>query len=149
MFGNPYTYNSMPTSTQPYGYPINPYTNINTQPQQQIQTQTNKIYVNGIEDVRNRVLPSSSDYIFLDNDQPILYQKIVDSKGQFEVKAFSIIPYEPKSDTKQEVDLSAYVKKSDLEPLQEEIKALKEKLSPKKVEVKNGTTTINRPTTTI
>ena len=158
MFGNNFGYNSMPTATQPYGYPMNPYMNnmanpnqmqpqSQIQPQQPITTNTNKIYVNGIEDVRNRSLLPNSDYIFLDNDNAIIYQKIVDSKGQFEVKAFDIVPHIEQKETKSEnnIDLSNYVKVTDLEPLQNDIKILKEKLLSKpaeikKVDVLNGTT---------
>ena len=46
------------------------------QPQQQPpQMNTNKIYVTGIEDARARQLPPNSDFIFLDNDKPLLYRK--------------------------------------------------------------------------
>jgi hypothetical protein len=129
MFGN---YNqfgnySMPTGTQPYGYPMNGY---NMPQQPQMQTNTNKIYVSGIEDVRQRQLPNGSDVIFLDNDKPILYQKIVDSKGQFDVKAFSITPYAPQESVKNEqpMDLSAYAKQADIEAIKSEIKAIKDRL---------------------
>ena len=44
-------------------------------PVQQAQSNTNKLYVNGIEDVRLRNLPNNSDYIFLDNDKPLIYRK--------------------------------------------------------------------------
>ena len=142
-FGNGYT---MPTATQPYGYPMNnfaPQTQMQQPQQTQVSTNTNKVYVNGIEDVRNRPLPPNSDFIFLDNDKPILYQKIVNGNGQFEVKAFNISPYEPQESQKQEspMYLSGYVKLTDLEPIKNEIKAIKEKLVTKKVEVINGTGT--------
>ena len=103
---------------------------------------TNKIYVSSIEEVKSKPLPAGSDYIFLDNDKPILYQKIVSPNGQFEVKTFSISPYSPTEGekTNSTIDLSNYVKTSDLEPIMAEIKELKTKLAPKKVEVSNGTT---------
>lgn len=130
-FGNGYG-NSYPTGTQPYGYPM-------MQPQQaqvpQAQTNTNKIYVSGIEDVRQRNLPFNSDVIFLDNDKPILYQKIVDSKGQFEVKAFTIVPYSTQESEKasQSMDLSMYAKTTDLEQIRAELKAIKDKIGDGKV----------------
>lgn len=103
------------------------------QPQPQVQntvTNTNKIYVSGIDDVKSRFLSPNSDVLFIDNDKPILYQKVVDSKGQFEIKIFDITLHneqqeEKKSDT---IDLSGYVLKTDLEPLQSEIKALNDKI---------------------
>lgn len=142
--------NTIPTGTQPYGYPVSPYMNMSQQNQMQQQAQqqmpttnTNKVYVNGVEDVRNRLLPPNSDFIFLDNDKAILYQKIVDPNGKFEVKAFSISPYEPQESQKQDntIDLSGYVKTGDLDPIKNEIQELKEKLNAKKVEVSNGSRT--------
>ena len=132
---NNYGYaNTIPTSTQPYGYPMSNYgMQSMAQPQMpmQPQTNTNKIYVSGIDDVRNRQLPNNSDVIYLDNDKPILYQKVVDGKGQFEVKAFSIVPYSPQDNdsAKQSVDLSNYVKIEDLEPIKSELRSIQEKLS--------------------
>lgn len=146
-FTNPYNnFNTMPTATQPYGYPLNPFMGNFMNPTQQntnipTQTNTNKIYVNGIEDVRNRRLPANSDYIFLDNDNAIIYQKIVDAKGQFEVKAFDISPRNAQESPKgQGVDNSVdYVQKTDLEPLQTEILRLKEQLAELKKGENNGT----------
>ena len=129
-FGNGFG-NSYPTGTQPYGYP---YTMQQAQVPQ-AQTNTNKIYVSGIEDVRQRNLPFNSDIIFLDNDKPILYQKIVDSKGQFEVKAFTIVPYSAQDSekTSQSMDLSMYAKTTDLEQIRAELKAIKDKIGDGKV----------------
>ena len=116
---------STPTGTQPYGYPMQNY----GMPQQS-QINTNKIYVSGIEEVRQKNLPFNSDVVFLDNDKPILYQKIVDGKGQFEVKAFTITPYNAVENEKeqQSINLSGYAKTTDLEPIKAELNAIKEKL---------------------
>lgn len=121
---------------QQFGYPFSPYFNYynqsNFQPQNQqpIATNTNKIFVSSIDDVKKRDLPFNSDFLFLDNEKPLLYQKIVDSKGQFEVKTFDIVPH---NDTEQQkdsgsIDLSAYVLKSDFEALESKIKGIEEQL---------------------
>ena len=131
MYSNPFQYgNSYPTATQPYGYSMPQNFAMPQQQAQPTQTTTNKIYVSGIEDVRQRNLPFNSDVIFLDNDKPILYQKIVDGKGQFEVKAFSITPYiaQEIDKTSQPINLSGYAKTSDLEPIKAELEIIKEKL---------------------
>lgn len=127
-WGNPY--NPYGYATPNYGY------NVQSQPQVQqnpTQINTNKIYVSGIDEVRQRQLPNGSDMLFLDNDKPLLYQKIVDGKGQFEVKAFQITPYSPQEATKdsQSINLSDYVKTSDLEPIKAELQAIKDKLGSK------------------
>lgn len=161
MFGNSFNYNSMPTATQPYGYPMNPYLNNVTMPQQNqmaqspqnqaVNTNTNKIYVNGVDDVRNMRLLPNSDYIFLDNDKALIYQKVVDGKGQFEVKVFDIVPHieQENEKTNAQINPSDYVLRKDFETLQEEIKSLRtnlEKLNTaetKKAEGTNGTTRTN------
>lgn len=126
-----YSFNTMPTATQPFGYPFNPYS---MPPQQQpvpSQVNTNKTFVSGIEDVRMRPLPPNSEFIFLDNEKSILYQKKVDANGQFEVKAYEIT--ECNSDAAQQVqpqvDLSGYVPRSEFEALQSELKTLTDKIS--------------------
>ena len=125
MYPYDYNYGGLPPVNQPYN-------SVPYQPQKPVQQMnTNKIYVSGIEEVRQKSLPSGSDYIFLDNDKPILYQKIVSPSGQFEVKTFSISQYEPQETTKHgdTVDLSSYAKTSDLEPLMTELKALKKQVA--------------------
>lgn len=119
---------------QQFGYPYN------NMMQAQAQTNTNKIYVSGIEDVRQRQLPNGSDIIFLDNDKPILYQKIVDSKGQFEVKAFTITPYNAvENDKSNQLNPNPnYLTASDLEPIKAELKAIKDKLYGKDGGVSDG-----------
>ena len=119
----------------------NPYQQFNqnltqqqTQPQNQqpnSTTNTNKIFVAGIDDVKSKSLPFNSDFIFLDNDKPYLYQKTVDSKGQFEVKAFEIREIKPQENTKEDnsINLSNYVTIGEFEALQGQIKELKDKLS--------------------
>lgn len=138
-----YGMNTMPTATQPYGYPFNPYAQ---QPQPQVQPQkqvdTNKIYVSGIEDVKMRMLPPNSEYIFLDNEKSLLYQKKVDANGQFEVKAYAITAYNGELGAKEQssIDLSNYVPRSEFEALQADFKALSEKIS-RSIENGAGNTT--------
>lgn len=135
----------------PYATPFaNPYlTNFGnfpnqygaTQPQQSqqnVQANTNKIYVNGIEDVRNRVLPPNSDYIFLDNDKPILYQKVVSASGQFEVKPFTIVPYVEEHTVQPSVDFSLFVTKEDFASLQKEVALIRDNMSSQKGGTGNG-----------
>lgn len=131
-----YGYNTM--MQQPFGYGTNNNYGMPTQQQSQ-PTNTNKIYVSGLDEVKTRILQPNSDFIFLDNDKPILYQKIVSPNGQFEVKAFEIKPYKAEEQKKDEN--SEYVKQSDLEPLKTEIQELKDKLSTRKAEVANGRVT--------
>lgn len=140
-YPNYFAGNTMPTATQPYGYPFNIAQQPSVQPPQAVNT--NKTYVSGIEDVRLRPLPPNSEFIFLDNEKSILYQKKVDSNGQFEVKAYEITEYN--ADTtpiaQPQVDLSGYVPRAEFEALQREIKALSDKISNIRSVAQNGPTT--------
>lgn len=147
-YPNYFNGNTMPTATQPYGYSFSPqpYQPQNSQP----TINTNKTYVSGIEDVRLYRLPPNSEYIFLDNDKSILYQKKVDSNGQFEVKAYEITECNASTATvaQSPIDLSNYVPRNEFEALQGEIKALSEKMSKLTVRsIPNGTAT--QPTTQV
>jgi len=103
------------------GYTTPNYNAIN----QPMITQTNKIYVSGKEDAQSRILPPNSDYIFLDNNKPIIYQKIVNGSGQFEFKMFDIIPHKEETETSSVTSVS-----------REEFEELKTKID-KLLEVKN------------
>lgn len=131
MFGNNYSnfgFNTMPTATQPFGYPLNPYQQ--QQPQMPMHTQTNIVYVSGLEEVKAKQLMPNSEMMFADNDKPILYKKIVDSKGQYEVKMFKISPYEPAQavNNSDVYDLSAYAKITDIEEIRASIEELKKRI---------------------
>lgn len=143
---NPYQpYNYGGTYIPNYNFQ-NPYQQFNqnltqqqTQPQQTMNnaTNTNKIFVAGIDDVKSRNIPFNSDFIFLDNDKPILYQKTVDSKGQFEVKAFEINEIKAQDSQKQPdtINLSNYVTLTEFEALKGQIDELKNKIT--KMSVQN------------
>ena len=143
---NPYQpYNYGGTYIPNYNYQ-NPYQQFNpnlTQQQTQQQNQqysatnTNKIFVSSIDDVKSKSLPANSDFIFLDNDKPLLYQKTVDSKGQFEVKAFEINEIKAQDNQKQPdtINLSNYVTLTEFETLKGQIDELKNKIT--KISVQN------------
>lgn len=143
---NPYQpYNYGGTYIPNYNYQ-NPYQQFNpnltqqqTQPQNQqpSATNTNKIFVSSLDDVKSKSLPANSDFIFLDNDKPILYQKTVDSKGQFEVKAFEINEIKAQDNQKRPdtINLSNYVTLTEFEALKGQIDELKNKIT--KMSVQN------------
>lgn len=114
-------FNPQSFNYQPYG-----------QPQQQYQqssppANTNKIFVSGIEDVKARALTPNSDFIFIDNDQDILYQKKVDASGHYEIKAFSISELN-NAENCSTVDLSNFVTKQQFEDLANELDILRKQL---------------------
>ena len=131
-YGNTYIPNYNYQS--PYQFNMNQQTpQTQTQPQQTMNnaTNTNKIFVAGIDDVKSRNIPVNSDFIFLDNDKPLLYQKSVDSKGQFEVKTFEIkeISLQDKPKEENSINLSNYVTLTEFEALKGQIDELKNKVT--------------------
>lgn len=152
-YNSPFNYNTMPTATQPYGYAMNNISSQMMPSQQPTQNQfTNIIFVSGLEDVKKRYQSPTSEMYYADNDKPLLYKKIVYANGQFDIKTFDISEHCAENDTKDAlpIDLSCYVKTSDLDPLERKIKALEEQLAKyKQGDKPNGTntSTITRPTT--
>ena len=97
------------------------------QQQQPAQMNTNKIYVTGIDDARARQLPPNSDFIFLDNDKPLLYRKTVDATGKMEIKAFKISEYTETEApaSAPAVDLSQFVSVEEFKGVQAEMGRIK------------------------
>lgn len=94
--------------------------------QQSAQMNTNKIYVTGIEDARARQLPPNSDFIFLDNDKPLLYRKTVDATGKMEIKTFKIAEYtEAETASAPAVDMSQFVSADEFKGMQTEVGRIK------------------------
>lgn len=152
-FGN-YGYNTIPNSAQPFGYPYNSYVNYgqsqsNSQHQQaQPITNTNKIFVSGLDEVKGKNLYPNSDMMFLDNDKPILYQKVVDGKGQATYKMFDITPHDDTQDAKNEnsINLSNYVTLTEFEALKGQINELKNKITKMSVQSElNALTSTAKP----
>ena len=118
------------------------------QPQSSVQPSvqnmnTNKLYTTGIEDVRARQLPPNSDFIFLDNDKPIIYRKTTDATGKMDIQVFEIKPFQPEQPKAEPpIDLSQFALKTDMQGLINDIEQIKESLrleySKKKSNSKEG-----------
>ena len=143
MFGNPnnpflnnYQNNQYATPFNGFMQPNQPaqFNGYNQQSAlQQFQNQppvnTNKIYVTSIEDAKNKPLAPNSDFIFLDNDKPLIYRKTVDATGKMEIQTFKIVPYEEKQESKQDIDLSNFVLVKDFNALKSDLEQIKDSLS--------------------
>lgn len=115
-------YNPYQMSMPQYNYPQQTQTATYQQVQPQ-QLNTNKIFVSGIEEVKMKVLPPNSQWIFLDNEKSILYQKTIDNTGHFEVKMYDIVEHQENAPVQPD-----YVCKKDFEQLQAEFNSLKERM---------------------
>ncbi len=130
-FGNPMP-GMQPTQVPNYN-PYNFYNNYQ-QPQQQTQQpkiNTNKIFVSGIEDVKMRMLDPNSDYIFFDNDKSMIYRKVVDGTGHFDVKAYDVIEHKEAEKTPaeaQSINPQDFVRKEEFEALQAKLNTLMNKI---------------------
>lgn len=143
--------NSMPTSTQPYGYPMGggfaPQPSSIPQYQQppvRAPFQTNIIFVSGLPEVQMKPQPANSRCVYFDNDKSILYQKTVDEQGHFEISQYDLVEHVPTDGEKggnsaQTIDQSKFVLKKDFEALQAQIRALELKL---KGGANNGTANV-------
>ena len=108
------------------GYTSPMYQQNNPQPQQTVNT--NKIYVNGIEDARCRQIPAGSDYIFLDNDKPLIYRKTADATGKMDIQVFKIIPYQEEEKQQSNIDESNFVSVEDFRRLEQQFNDFRESL---------------------
>lgn len=112
-----------------YSNPAYPQPQPSAQPSvQQPAMNTNKLYANGIEDVRFRQLPVNSDYIFLDNDKPLVYRKTTDATGKTDIQVFKIVPYVEEEKAQPDIDLSKFVPIDRFEELEKQFKELKDSL---------------------
>lgn len=113
------------TGQAPFAPQNGNYTPQTATQQQPAQMNTNKIYVTGIEDARARQLPPNSDFIFLDNDKPLLYRKTVDATGKMEIKAFKISEYTETEAPAPAVDMSQFVSVEEFKGVQAEMGRIK------------------------
>lgn len=114
-------YGGYPSYYPAYTAPV--YQQPSPQAVQQPAINTNKIYATSIDDVRSRQLPANSDFIFLDNDKPLIYRKTTDATGKMDIQVFKITPYEEKETPA--VDLSGFVSVKDFERLEQQFMEFK------------------------
>lgn len=146
----PYNYGGTYIPNYNFQNPYQQFTQNLTQQQMQPQNQqassatnTNKIFVSGLDEVKGKNLYPNSDMMFLDNDKPILYQKVVDGKGQATYKMFDITPHDDTQDAKNEnsINLSNYVTLTEFEALKGQIDELKNKIT--KMSVQSELSSLN------
>lgn len=125
--------------------PYSPYNSPNQfyGAQQQCQpTNTNKMFVGGITEIKAKILPPNSDWIFLDRDKSIIYNTRVDANGQFSITAYDVTEHKEQEATANQgtIDLSNYVPRDEFTVIQGEIQALKDSITKLSKGVSNGTT---------
>jgi hypothetical protein len=122
------------------------------QPQQQFQQQptsnVNWIKVNGIEDIKNINVNDNESRWIMVTSLPIFAIKSANNLGQTTTEMYQFSKYVPQETQDKEVaqvepqqiDLSEYVKKQEVQPLLDELESLKKELEElKKTKATNST----------
>lgn len=94
-------YPTYANTMMPYNtYGFNPYTNqaqqmqqvpVPEQPVMQKFTNCEWIFVNGIQQVKDHIVQPNQTFYFLDNNDPVLYQKKADNLGSSQIKAYKMV----------------------------------------------------------
>lgn len=124
-----------------YGYPyqqppVPNYFNTNYMPPQlnqmnqmqqtnNAQTNVSWIYVNGIQGARDHIVQPGQTAWMMDNNDPMIHVKAVDSMGTATLKSFRLIEVDPQQAQQQpapQIDVSQFATK-------DEIKAVSDKLT--------------------
>lgn len=115
---NYFNTNYMPPQLQP----------IQQQPVQQTnnaQTNVSWIYVNGVQGARDHIVQPGQTAWMMDNNDPMIHVKAVDSMGTATLKSFRLIEIDPQQAQQQtapQIDVSRFATK-------DEIKAVSDKLT--------------------
>lgn len=112
-----FNYGNMPfpNMNQPYGQP-------NVSQMQNASPKTNKILVVSLEDALNRYAEPNSEMIYINQDQPLLYQVHTDYMGKKTYLIMDLVEHKATS-TQSNTD---YVTKADVEKIvKEQIEAMK------------------------
>lgn len=111
MYGNPYA---------PYGG-YNSYGGYGVQPQSPIKT--NKVFVTSLEDALARPAEIGSEYIYLHQDKPLLYEVKTDMQGRKTYTVLELSQPQNKSQREEEKADISTITKEDFGALQAEILA--------------------------
>ena len=116
---------------QPYGYgaPAMPYLP-DFRPVQSAQEKTSNvswIYVSGWDGARNQIVQPGQTGWMMDNNEPVIYVKAVDTMGTATLKGFRMTEISPQDASVQpRDDMSAYVKKDELDAISGRLKAIED-----------------------
>lgn len=131
-YNSPYGFNTyMPFNS--YGY--QPQVMQEPQPQQiqqvpQIQKVTNCewIYVNGMQQVKEHIVQPGNSRYFLDNNEPVLYEKKADNLGSCQIKAYRLSEINLNDMTVNAVQTNTTVTRDEFNALTAKINQLEQQL---------------------
>lgn len=118
-------------SRQNNGYVAPPQNYYNAQqipqPQPQplpIPPKTNKVFVTSLIDALSRTPEPNTEFVYLDQDNPFMYQVTIDMQGRKSYKTFEIKEVTEQNQAQASalnIDLTAYATKDDLKALENKI----------------------------
>lgn len=114
---NYFNTNYMPQQMQPIQQPV--------QQTNSAQTNVSWIYVNGLQGARDHIVQPGQTAWMMDNNDPMIHVKAVDSMGTATLKSFRLIEIDPQQTQQQtapQIDVSQFATK-------DEIKAVSDKLT--------------------
>lgn len=114
---NYFNTNYMPQQMQPIQQPV--------QQTNSAQTNVSWIYVNGVQGARDHIVQPGQTAWMMDNNDPMIHVKSVDSMGTATLKSFRLIEIDPQQTQQQtapQIDVSQFATK-------DEIKAVSDKLT--------------------
>lgn len=125
---NPYSYNpflnfnyQQPNNYNSYQQPQAPQT-----PQQNYHPLT---FVNGIEGAKSFIVNPNQVVYLKDSDSDLFFEKRADAQGKYTLTAFHLIPVNNENKAKNNIDLSNYATKNDLNLLSSDFNDRIKKLS--------------------
>ena len=97
------------------------------QPAPQPQANVSWIYVNGIDGAKGQIVQPGQTAWMMDNSEPMIYVKAVDSMGTANLKAFRLTEINAQTaPATSNVDLSGYAHKSDIDGILNRLSALED-----------------------
>lgn len=135
-FGQPF-YNYGSRQSNGYVAPSQNYYNASQMPPQQqplpIAPKTNKILVTSLMDAMNRTAEPNTDILYVDQDNPFIYQVTIDMQGRKSYKTFEIKEVTEQNQAQagaSNIDLTAYATKDDLKALEDKLLTMASSLVP-------------------
>lgn len=97
------------------------------QPLPLVPPKTNKILVTSLMDAMSRTAELNTEILYIDQDNPFIYQVTIDMQGRKSYKTFEIKEVNEQNQTQMgapNIDLAAYATKDDLKALEDKLIAM-------------------------
>lgn len=120
---NYFNTNYMPQQMQPIQQPA--------QQTNSAQTNVSWIYVNGVQGARDHIVQPGQTAWMMDNNDPMIHVKAVDSMGTATLKSFRLIEIDPQQTQQQtapQIDVSQFATKDEIKSVSDKLTQLENAL---------------------